>query len=142
MSPKWQSINAITLAVKDMGLSVKFYTDLGLALTYGGKEADFSTLGLGGGDNTFHINLFKFRQIGNHETSSPDFTSWGRYIIYVNDVDAMHGLAKEKGYKPEMKPSDAPWGERYFHIRDPNGHEISFAKKIEGHQFWSTSKLS
>jgi uncharacterized glyoxalase superfamily protein PhnB len=29
-----------------------------------------------------------------------------------------------------MAPSDAPWGERYFHIRDPDGHELSFARRL------------
>mmetsp|Transcript_19443 Transcript_19443/g.24768 ORF Transcript_19443/g.24768 Transcript_19443/m.24768 type:complete len:125 (+) Transcript_19443:145-519(+) len=119
MSVKWKSINAITLAVKNMADSVNFYQAMGLTLTYGGNDADFSTLGLGGQDNTFHINLFRFKVEGEDATKNPDFTSWGRY-----------------SFKPEMKPSDAPWGERYFHIRDPSGHELSFAKKIEGHQFW------
>jgi len=27
-------------------------------------------------------------------------------------------------------PDDAPWGERYFHIRDPDGHELSFARPL------------
>jgi uncharacterized glyoxalase superfamily protein PhnB len=34
------------------------------------------------------------------------------------------------GYAPEMEPADAPWGERYFHLRDPDGHELSFAKLL------------
>jgi uncharacterized glyoxalase superfamily protein PhnB len=29
-----------------------------------------------------------------------------------------------------MAPSDAPWGERYFHVRDPAGHELSFARLL------------
>jgi uncharacterized glyoxalase superfamily protein PhnB len=29
-----------------------------------------------------------------------------------------------------MSPTDAPWGERYFHLRDPDGHELSFAKLV------------
>jgi uncharacterized glyoxalase superfamily protein PhnB len=24
-------------------------------------------------------------------------------------------------------PHDAEWGERYFHVTDPDGHELSFA---------------
>jgi len=27
-------------------------------------------------------------------------------------------------------PADAPWGERYFHILDPDGHELSFARRL------------
>jgi hypothetical protein len=26
---------------------------------------------------------------------------------------------------------DAPWGERYFHIREPDGYQLSFAKPIK-----------
>jgi hypothetical protein len=34
-----------------------------------------------------------------------------------------------KGLNPE-KPRDAAWGERYFHMPDPDGHELSFARPI------------
>jgi len=27
-------------------------------------------------------------------------------------------------------PKDAPWGERFFHVTDPDGHEISFAEPL------------
>jgi uncharacterized glyoxalase superfamily protein PhnB len=29
------------------------------------------------------------------------------------------------------RPRDAPWGERYFHMRDPDGHELSFARPYQ-----------
>jgi len=135
--PSWTSINAITFATSDMAADAAFFQDLGLVLTFGGKDKEFSTLGLGGDDNTFHVNLFL------DKSAKPDHVrSWGRVIIYVDDVDAMYALAKSKGYEPEFAPSDAPWGERYFHIRCPAGHEISFAKKIADHTFWQTGKLA
>lgn len=56
---------------------------------------------------------------------------WGRVIFFVDDVDAMHDRIVAAGYEPEMAPSDAPWGERYFHVLDPSGHELSFAKPLE-----------
>ncbi len=31
---------------------------------------------------------------------------------------------------PDTTPEDADWGERYFHLTDPDGHEISFAKPL------------
>ena len=31
----------------------------------------------------------------------------------------------------ENEPTNAPWGERYFHIRKPDGYRLSFAKPIE-----------
>ena len=36
--------------------------------------------------------------------------------------------AIENGLQPDTSPRDAPWGERYFHITDPDGHELSFAR--------------
>ena len=31
------------------------------------------------------------------------------------------------GYQIEAPPRDAEWGERFFHLTDPDGHELSFA---------------
>ena len=36
---------------------------------------------------------------------------------------------KERGFDP-ARPRDASWGERYFHMSDPDGHELSFARPI------------
>jgi uncharacterized glyoxalase superfamily protein PhnB len=56
-------------------------------------------------------------------------TRWGRLIFYVTDVDALWNHLKERGLDPEV-PRDACWGERYFHMPDPDGHELSFARPI------------
>ena len=49
---------------------------------------------------------------------------WGRVIFYQSDVDALHASAA--GYRPDA-PRDAECGERFFHLTDPDGHELSFA---------------
>ena len=54
---------------------------------------------------------------------------WTGYIG-VDDVDAVHARAEGAGYHPATGPTDASWGERYFHIRDPDGHELSFARPL------------
>jgi uncharacterized glyoxalase superfamily protein PhnB len=53
-----------------------------------------------------------------------------RLIFYVSDVDALHQCALAAGYQPGTSPRDAEWGERYFHIDDPDGHELSFARPL------------
>jgi hypothetical protein len=35
----------------------------------------------------------------------------------------------EKGFRPDS-PQDASLGERYIHLPDPDGHELSFAHPI------------
>ena len=63
------------------------------------------------------------------ESASPPRNVWGRVVLRVNDVDAMYRLLTA-GFDPSTSPADAPWGERYFHIHDPDGHELSFARPL------------
>ena len=57
---------------------------------------------------------------------------WGRVIFHVSDVDAFHARAVAAGLRPDTAPADAPWGERFFHLTDPDGHELSFARPLPG----------
>ncbi|HEY0185627.1 MAG TPA: VOC family protein [Rhodopila sp.] len=114
-----ESISALTLATHDMARSVRFYTMLGFDLIYGGTDAAFSSIRAGTG----YLNL----------TAQPEqrqWTWWGRVIFYVDDVDALHGRVIEAGVQPDTAPRDAPWGERFFHVTDPDGHELSFARPL------------
>ena len=111
-----EKISAITLKVSDMRTSVHFYeTILGLKTLYGGDQACFSSLCTKDERHTI-LNLEQGKAINN----------WGRVIFYVPDVDRFWTHLKEKGFNPEG-PRDAEWGERYFHMLDPDGHELSFA---------------
>jgi uncharacterized glyoxalase superfamily protein PhnB len=46
----------------------------------------------------------------------------------------MHARAVAAGLEPKFEPRDAPWGERYFHLVDPDGHELSFARPLNQKQ--------
>ena len=120
--PKLEAISAVTLATHDMARAVAFYAALGFDMHYGGPDAEFTSFDAGGGA---FLNLI---------ATPPDtrISWWGRAIFHVDDVDAMYETALAAGYPPDMPPSDAPWGERYFHITDPDGHELSFAKRLAG----------
>lgn len=114
------SISAVTFLVADMAESVGFYSSLGFGLLFGGAEAAFSTFAIGSG----YLNLQA------QEGTRGEARSWGRVVIWVSDVDEMFRTARRAGWKTETEPADAPWGERYFHIRDPDGNELSFARPI------------
>jgi len=115
--PHLDSINAVTLFTADMARAVRFYRTLGFELRYGGETADFTSFHVGSG----YLNLAPGR---------PPQRLWGRIIIHVPDVDAMYGRVRSAGMPTETEPADAPWGERYFHVRDPDGHELSFARPL------------
>jgi catechol 2,3-dioxygenase-like lactoylglutathione lyase family enzyme len=115
-----ESISAITLVTADMAASVGFYRSLGFEQLYGGADASFTSLRAGPG----FVNL----QVDTAWTRPA--VVWGRVILWVDDVDAMFERATAAGLEPLMRPSDAPWGERYFHLDDPAGHQLSFARPL------------
>ena len=109
-----EKISAITFRTANMKASVQLYRDVrGMELLYGGEQASFSSLRAKDSQSTM-LNL----EQGN------TVTRWGRLIFHVADVDALWAYLLEKGFHPE-RPRDASWGERYFHMPDPDGHELS-----------------
>jgi catechol 2,3-dioxygenase-like lactoylglutathione lyase family enzyme len=105
-----------------MARSLRFYRDvLRLKLLYGGEDADFSSFEIQG----TYLNLELSRDVG---------AGWGRLIFYCDDVDKMHEHLKSQGYDAPQ-PKDACWGERFFHIKDPDGHELSMAQSLS-ESFW------
>ena len=112
-------INAITFVVRDMATAVAFYEVAGLPIVYGGPSSPFTSLQLG--ESNF-INLM------TSEDPAPGF--WGRVVIHVDDPDGLCAAFRRAGYEPLTEPADAPWGERYFHIRDADDHELSFARRL------------
>jgi catechol 2,3-dioxygenase-like lactoylglutathione lyase family enzyme len=114
-----KSISAVTLAVRDMARSVDFYQEkVGLPFLYGGKDSSFTSFKIGEG----FLNLI---------LDSRGVTWWGRLILHVDDVDSLYDRLTTAGLIPTTEPADAPWGERYFHINDPDGHELSFARPLD-----------
>ncbi|MGZ8762487.1 MAG: VOC family protein [Acidimicrobiia bacterium] len=121
-----EAISAVTLLTADMAAAVSFYDALGFHVVVGGRDSAFTTFRSGGSNPV--PNFVNLQLDPSHDPTGP---IWGRVIFWVDDVDAMHTRALAAGFTPEMPPADAPWGERYFHIRDPDGHELSFARPLE-----------
>jgi catechol 2,3-dioxygenase-like lactoylglutathione lyase family enzyme len=113
-----EKISAVTLRVANMEASVRFYKDvLGLEVIYGGEHSFFTSLRTKDGDTILNL-----------EYGNPGIR-WGRLIFHVSDVDRFWTDLMEKGFHPDS-PNDGSWGERYFHMPDPDGHELSFARPL------------
>ena len=113
-----EHISAVTFAVRDMARSVAFYRKLGFSMFRGGEGASFSSFRLG----EALVNLVA--------SSSYQQQAWGRVIFRVTDADTYHKSLTAAGLQPD-DPKDASWGERFFHILDPDGHELSFAQLLD-----------
>ncbi len=118
-APAINSISAVTLATHDMARAVRFYRSLGFSLRYGGEDSPFSSFYVG----SSYLNL-----IG--QPKDRQWSWWGRVIFYVSDVDTLYARAVAEGLDPDSTPRDAEWDERYFHLTDPDGHQLSFAKPL------------
>ena len=57
---------------------------------------------------------------------SPDVT------IEVEDVDAVHAKAVDRGLEIVHPLTDEPWGARRFFVRDPNGAVINVMTHLPG----------
>ena len=117
--PEIRSISAVTFATSDMARAVRFYETLGFSITYGGGTAAFTSFRVGTGS----LNLTR----AGDPTPAAGRT---RVIFHVDDVDAMYAHVLTRGFTPEAPPRDAAWGERYFHLTDPDGHALSFARPL------------
>jgi len=56
------------------------------------------------------------------------FTSFRAGTSYLNLI--AQPAERPIRHRPDTAPRDAEWGERFFHLTDPDGHELSFAKPL------------
>jgi uncharacterized glyoxalase superfamily protein PhnB len=129
---KVYKISAITLKIQNMKREWKFYSKVpGLTLTYGGPDSTFTSFEMNDDDfsnSKTYLNL----EFTNESTSNKNF---GRIVIYSDNVDKLYSYFKNDENIAHLitiknEPKDGEWGERYFHILDPEGYELSFAQII------------
>lgn len=144
---KVSRISAITLRVKDMEKSCTLYSKIpGFSLTYGGKPSDrFTTFEIGkGSKTTTHLNLELIIEVDEGSSDlykepklgkTRDSEDFGRIIFHTENVDKLYSYMKQDEHISkcvvfENEPTNAPWGERFFHIRESNGYQLSFAQPL------------
>jgi uncharacterized glyoxalase superfamily protein PhnB len=114
-----ERISAVTLGTHQMEQAVRFYRALGFEVLHGGEDSSFTSFQAG----SSYLNLIA-------QPADRRWSWWGRIIFYVADVDALYDRALATGSQPATPPRDAEWGERFFHLTDPDGHELSFARPL------------
>ena len=96
--PRFRSISAVTLATRDMARAVRFYRALGFDLATGGATSGFTSFVVGDG----HLNLLA-------APPAARWRWWGRVIIHVDDVDALHARRSPPGF-PRKPRREMPSG--------------------------------
>ena len=125
---KVTKISAITLRISDMKKSVNFYSRIpNFKIVYGGSDSQFTSFLIDDVAKSY-LNL-RINEV------AAETTHWSRIIFYTDDVDELFAYMENDETisalgKLESKPEDATWGERFFHILDPDGYKLSFATPI------------
>lgn len=119
------NLDAIGLVVAKMGDAMEFYRKLGLEFTSGGEADDHAEASGPGG----------LRIMFDTEESVKSFSSWeapsGGHRIALAflcegsaEVDRLFLELTVVGARSQLAPFDAPWGQRYATVLDPDGNGI------------------
>ncbi|WP_353945426.1 VOC family protein [Streptomyces sp. HUAS MG91] len=111
-------MDAIGVATGDLAASLAFYRLLGLAFPEGAERQPHVETELAGG----------IRLMFDPDESAAD-AGRGRIALAFHcgdaaGVDAAYDRVTGAGHHGESKPFDAPWGQRYAVVRDPDGNQI------------------
>jgi len=125
---KVTKISAITLRISDMKKSVDFYSKIpNFKIVYGGSDSQFTSFLIDDASKSY-LNL-RINEV------AAEATHWSRIIFYVDDVDELFDYMENDETisrlgNLESKPVNAAWGERFFHVLDPDDYKLSFATPI------------
>jgi PhnB protein len=111
-------IKAINLKVSDAAVSTRFYAEgLGLPVTAPPE---------GGGATVLDLGSILLVLDADDDGRRP---GEGAVLhIQVPNVDAFHQDLVGRGLKPDSAPTDQPWGERDFVLRDPDGYLLTISQ--------------
>ncbi|MFE3229101.1 VOC family protein [Nocardia sp. NPDC059228] len=119
-------LNVIGIVVTNMGASLEFYRRLGVEFADGSEQQPHVDAHLGGG-----IKLM----LDTEETVRSFHPDWkavpgpGRIGLACDcgspsGVDQKFEELVDAGYRAELKPFDAFWGQRYATVLDPDGNSV------------------
>ena len=105
-------IDAIGLVASDLARTVTFYRAAGCVL----PDPDANTL-----DEHLECDLGGLRLMIDSEDVMKSFSE---DTCSPTDVDRLHGELSALGAGSHLPPFDAPWGQRYATVRDPDGVRV------------------
>jgi len=119
------TLDAFGLVVEDMATSLAFYRLVGLEIPGDADNEGHVEVALAGGMRLMFDTVAVVRSF-----SDWDPPSGGHRIALAfgcgspDEVDAMHARVVMAGHHSHVEPFDAPWGQRYATVVDPDGNPV------------------
>jgi catechol 2,3-dioxygenase-like lactoylglutathione lyase family enzyme len=125
------TFDAIGLAVADMGKSLAFYRRLGISFPAGAEQQPHVEAELAGSTRLLIDTHEMIRSFDPGFTPRPGGTLAFRCADPA-EVDRTHAALVEAGHRSHKDPWDAPWGQRYAIVLDPDGTEVDLFAALPG----------
>ena len=119
-------LDLIGIVVADMGKALAFYRRLGINLPEPADAEPHAELTLPGG-----LRL-AFDTVDNIRSFDPQWSpaaggpamALAFHCGTAADVDAVYADLTGAGFRSHRHPWDAPWGQRYAQVLDPDGNSV------------------
>jgi lactoylglutathione lyase len=115
------SLEGLTLHVADVERSREFYQRLPGAVLVGHRPGQFALLQIG----KARLGLLARRFLPE---GAPGFHL--ELSTSLAGVDELYEEVRSAGLTPDAPPTDRAWGERTFHVTDPDGNELEFDSRL------------
>ncbi|ATL31373.1 VOC family protein [Streptomyces formicae] len=122
-TPRFDLIGIVT---SDLAASLAFYRRLGLEFPPGAEDQPHVETALPGG---LRLAFDTEATVSSFMADWTPPTGAGRIGLAFHcdtaaGVDAVHTALVDAGHKSELAPWDAPWGQRYAVVLDPDGNGV------------------
>ena len=118
------TFNAIGLAVADMAASLSFYHRLGLDFLAGAEQEPHAEATVAGGIRLMWDTHASLQSFDPDYRPGPPSGGWAFLCSDPAEVDSYHADLVAAGHPSVKAPWDAPWGQRYAQVRDPDGNVV------------------
>jgi catechol 2,3-dioxygenase-like lactoylglutathione lyase family enzyme len=120
------TLNAIGIVVADMGRSLAFYRRLGLDIPATADTEPHVEATLPGGLRLLFDSADTVRSFDPEWTPAQGGPGTGLAFACDSpaEVDQVYAELVQAGYEGHKEPWDAPWGQRYAMLHDPDGNGV------------------
>lgn len=117
---------SLSLSVKNLQASVKFYTALGFAKVHGAEDQGWTILRNG----DCIIGLFQGMFDKNMLTFNPGWNADGQPLAEFTDVRDLQRHLKDQGLELTSEADESTSGPASFTLLDPDGNPILFDQHV------------
>ena len=125
MTP-FERVDYVILYVGDLDRAISFYRDV-IGLPFKFTESGYAEFATEGTKFALYDRAGLRTLIGREGT---DGEATMEVAFLVDDVDREARRLREAGVAVLSGPVDRPWGQRTFHLLDPDGHVVELAQEL------------